>query len=365
MRFPADVDLVVFLYVTGKILLTALPNLRQSAPHVPISYEIKNVPEASLTEAQARYFAPYDEKLAAMNYRPVCTYLIGNYGKNLTRHYLNPAERSRCEVAIHELALTVEGRQAFTSSCVIHFHTRFTDDRVLTTRNMKLKNILDNPPYWVLQECPQIDDPAKLKRIHDARAQTMGCPVAPPTDVDRILRDVQSEHQRYSAYQLSVGGYRPVPGEDSYALSDKVHWRGVRNYFNPFAQGISARLFFPVAILAAALPVFARLEYAPAAAHAAHFSRPPSRIRCPGHTPALLHRCGISHRLLLRTRNFPLGLPADLHPGPPLHQRQPGPHSLQRSRRRRSLVRSPVQETPPRRPDPPNRSLIRAKAFPL
>jgi hypothetical protein len=65
-----------------------------------------------------------------------------------------------------------------------------------------------------------------------------------------------------------VGGYVPVPGEDSYALSDKVHWRGVRNFFNPFAQGISARLFFPVAFLAAALPVFARLEYAPAAAHA-------------------------------------------------------------------------------------------------
>ena len=268
MRFPVDADLAVFLYATGKILFTALPRLRQCAPHVPARYQIENVPEASLTEAQASYFAPYDEKLAAMNYRPVCTYLISNYGKNLTRHYLNPAENSRCEVVIHELALTVEGKQTFTSSCVIHFHTRFTDDRVLTTRNMKLKNILDNPPYWVLQECPQIDDPAKLKRIHDARAQTMGRPVAPPTNVDRILSDVQSEHERYSAYQLSVGGYRPVPGEDSYSLSDKVHWRGVRNYFNPFAQGISARIFFPVAFLAAALPVFARLEYAPAAAHA-------------------------------------------------------------------------------------------------
>jgi hypothetical protein len=171
-------------------------------------------------------------------------------------------------VAIQELALTVEGKQTFTSNCIIHFHTRFTDDRVLTTRNMKLKNILDNPPYWVLQECPQIDDPAKLKRIHEARAQTMGCPVAPLTDVDCILKSVQSEHERYSAYQLSVGGYLPVSGEDSYALSDKVHRRGVRNFFNPFAQGISARRILLVAILAGALPVFARLEYAPAAAHA-------------------------------------------------------------------------------------------------
>jgi hypothetical protein len=172
-------------------------------------------------------------------------------------------------VAIEELALTVEGVQTFTSNCVIHFHTRFTDNTILTTRNFKLKNVLDNPPYWVLQECPLIDDPAKLKRIHDARAQTMGCPVTPLTDVDRIFKDVQSEHERFSAYQLSVGGYRPLPREDSYAISDKVHWRGVRNYFNPFAQGISARRFLPFAILAAALPVFARLEYAPAAAHAA------------------------------------------------------------------------------------------------
>src|SRR5208282_3287086 len=114
MRFPLDVDLAVFLYVTGKNLFTAVPRLRQSVPHVPASYQIQNVPEASLTQAQARYFVPYDQKLAAMNYRPVCTYLISNYGQNLTRQYVNPAESSRCEIVIHELALTVDGKQAFT-----------------------------------------------------------------------------------------------------------------------------------------------------------------------------------------------------------------------------------------------------------
>ncbi len=269
MRFPVDVDLAVFLYTAGKTLFTGLPRLRQNAPLVPACYEIENVPEATLTEAQARCFAPYDEKLAAMNYCPVCTYRISNYGENLVRQYVNPAESSRCEVVIHELALTVESTQTFTGSCVIHFHTRFTDDTILTTRNFKLKSILDQPPYWVVQECPQINDPAKLKRIHDARAQTMGCPVAPFTDVDRVFKDVQSEHERFTTYQLSVGGYRPLPGEDSYAISDKAHWRAVRNFFNPFAQGISAQRFLPVAILAAALPLFARLEYAPAAAHAA------------------------------------------------------------------------------------------------
>ena len=90
MQFPVDVDLAAFLFVTGKMLFTALPSLRQSVPHVPAHYQIENVPEGSLTKAQAHYFAPYDEKLAAMNYRPVCTYLISNYGKILTRYYVEP-----------------------------------------------------------------------------------------------------------------------------------------------------------------------------------------------------------------------------------------------------------------------------------
>ena len=50
MRFPLDVDLAVFLFVTGKMLFTALPRLRQSVPHVPARYQIQNVPEASLTK---------------------------------------------------------------------------------------------------------------------------------------------------------------------------------------------------------------------------------------------------------------------------------------------------------------------------
>src|SRR5271167_186078 len=91
------------------------PAERSEAPALPAHYQIENVPEASLTEAQARYFAPYDEKLAAMNYRPVCTYLISNFGKILTRQYVNPAESARCEVAIQELVQTVDGKQAFTS----------------------------------------------------------------------------------------------------------------------------------------------------------------------------------------------------------------------------------------------------------
>src|SRR5208282_3862383 len=151
MRFPIDADLLVFFYTAGKILLS-LPRLHRNAPIVPARYDIENVSPSALTEAQARYLAPYDEKLAAMSYWPVCTYRITNYGRSLLRQYVNPAETSRCVVMINELALNVDGRRTFSNSCTMSFHTRFTDDTILTTRNMKLKSILDSTPYQVVQE---------------------------------------------------------------------------------------------------------------------------------------------------------------------------------------------------------------------
>jgi hypothetical protein len=269
MRVPVDADLFVFLYTASKIAFGSLPRLRRSSPDVPARYQITNVPANFLTEAQARYLAPYDEKLAAMNYWPVCTYRIDNYGHCLLRQYVNPSETSRCVVSIIELALKVDGRRAASNTCTLSFHTRFTDDTILTTRNMKLKTILDRPPYQIVQECPRISEPSEMKRRHDARAQTMGCPVAPLSDPERIFKDVQSEHERFSAYQLSTGAYRPLPGGNSYALADKAHWRGIRNFLNPFAHRFSLRRFLPTALIAAALPVFAFLYLAPAVAEAA------------------------------------------------------------------------------------------------
>jgi hypothetical protein len=268
MRIPVDADLLVFLFTLSKIVFS-LPRLRRCAPTVPVRYQIENVLNGWLTEAQAEYLAPYDKKLDAMNYLPVCTYRINNYGNNLLRQYVNPAETSRCVVMIHEQTLSVDGLQPFTSSCTMSFHTRFTDDRILTTRNMKIKTILDRPPYQIVQECPQISEPSEMKRIHDARAQTMGCPVAPLSDPASIFKDVQSEHERFSEYQLASGAYEPLPDGNRYAIADKAHWRAIRNNLNPFANRVSIRQFLPAAIIAATLPVFALLQFAPAAAHAA------------------------------------------------------------------------------------------------
>lgn len=275
MRFPVDADLFVFFYTVGKILLS-LPRLRRNVRNVPARYHIENVSDNALTESQARYFAPYDEKLAAMNYRPVCTYRVDNCGNNLLRSYVNPAETSRCVVLIHEQTRKNGGPGSVTNSCIMSFHTRFTDDMILTTRNMKQKSVLDRPPYQVVQECPQISEPSEMKRRHDARAQSMGCPVAPPADAARIFKAAQSEHERFCAYQVASGAYRPLPDGSGYAVGDKAHWRGIRNYLNPFAHRFSVRQFLPAAIVAAALPVLAFLKLSPAAAEAArHLGYPP------------------------------------------------------------------------------------------
>lgn len=268
MPIPVDADLFVFLYTVSQIVFS-IPRLRRSAPTVPVRYQVENVLNGWLTEAQERYLDPYDKKLDAMNYSPVCTYRITNYGNNLLRQYVNPAETSRCVLLIYELALNVDGRKAFTSGCTMSFHTRFTDDRILTTRNSKVKTILDCPPYQIVQECPQISEPSEMKRVHDARAHTMGCPVTPLSDPASIIKDVQSEHERFSEYQLASGAYEPLPDGNSYAIADKAHWRAIRNNLNPFTSRFSIPQFLPAAIIAAALPVFAFLGLAPSAAEAA------------------------------------------------------------------------------------------------
>jgi hypothetical protein len=270
MSFPIDADLIVFLHTVGKIVFGSMPRLRKipTTRRIPVRYEFAQLNPASLTEAQERYFAPYDEKLAAMNFWPVCTYRITNHGYNLIRNYAGPGDTARFVVTIYEVALEVKGGRAVNSTSVLSFHTRFSDARVLTTRNQHL-SMLDRPPYHIVQEFPGITDPAQLKREHDERAANLGCPVSPPADAASVLKDVQSEHERFNLYQLSQGTVRLNPDGKSYAFTDKVYWRGIRKHLNPFEHRFSMRRFLPAALVAMALPLFGVMKLAPATADAA------------------------------------------------------------------------------------------------
>ncbi len=271
MNFPIDADLCVFVYTVAKVLVTAIPRLRRSVlgSRIPVDYDVREVNPSLLTGAQARFFAPYDEKLAAMNYRPVCTYKIVNYGHNLLRNYVSPMETSRCVVLIHEMPRRISGKLSPTNSCTLSFHTRFSDATILTTRNMGLKTLMDRPPYQLVQERPGITDPSEMKCIHDRKAVTMGCPLPPPSDAASTFKDIRSEHIRFSDYQVSRGIYKLNADGKSYSMTDKPHWRGIRNQLNPFAHRFSVRRFLPAALVAMALPLFGVMKLAPAAADAA------------------------------------------------------------------------------------------------
>lgn len=271
MQFPVDADLAVFLYTVGKIVFGSMPKLRQNAHTIPAKYEIEEVAPSALTDAQATVFAPYDEKLAAMSYFPVCTYRIANYGHNLMRTYINPGETSRCVVMIVEtgLKMLVNGKRPVSSSCTLSFHTFFSDNTLLTTRNMHLKSILDRPPYQTVQERPYIKEPAEMKRVHDAKAATMGCPVAPPSSSAQVFKAIHEEHDRFCEYQLAQGTFCMNPDGKSYLLADKAHWRGIRNHLNPFVHRFYAWRFLPAALLAMLLPILGVIKLAPTAFTAA------------------------------------------------------------------------------------------------
>jgi len=264
-----DPDLIAFLATVGVIVFGSLPALRRNSVPIPERYEFQDLSFAGLSESQAAFFAPYDESLAAMNYFPTCTYRVTNYGHNLIRSYYNPAETARCVVMVVEVTSQVGNVQSLGATSLLSFHTQYADGTLFTTRNMKLKSVLDRPPYQIVQDCPNISEPARLKARHDARAHEFGCPVPPPASAAAVFKDVQDEHQRFTAFQIAQGTYKPLPGGNSYKLADKAFWRGIYNFLNPFVHRISPFKLIPASLLGAALPVFGIVWFAPAVAHAA------------------------------------------------------------------------------------------------
>jgi hypothetical protein len=51
VNFPVDADLCVFFYTVGKVLLTAMPRLRQLSltKNIPVDYQVLEVKPSSLT----------------------------------------------------------------------------------------------------------------------------------------------------------------------------------------------------------------------------------------------------------------------------------------------------------------------------
>jgi hypothetical protein len=258
VSIPLDADVPIFLWAMVRIILGANKRARANPRALPVRPEYEEIPEDTLSQAQKDCIQPFDAQLAALHYRPVCTYRITNfrnYGHNLVRRYFHPLDSASCSLTILELKAKVNNLQACKTSSGVLFTTRFSDDTLLTTRNMPLKSLNDQPPYNTVQECRQVTDLAELKRRHDACASKMGIPVPPASDVKAIFEEQLREHQRFCAFQLQRGLYRLLPDGEAYALAEKARVRGIWNYFNPFARRISWPSLVFSALVGSLLPL--------------------------------------------------------------------------------------------------------------
>lgn len=180
MILPIDCDLFGMFWTTAVVVFGSKSQLRKNSLPIPVHYQRQGVEETSLSEPQRKHLAALDAQLAPMNYRPMCTFRVTNYGVNLLREYSNLADPAHCTVTIVEVHTNVHGLKTSKNSHVVNFTTRFSNAKWLTTRNMALKSVMDNPDYRVLQECRHVTDVAELKKRHDARSSEFGTPVSPP-----------------------------------------------------------------------------------------------------------------------------------------------------------------------------------------
>jgi hypothetical protein len=241
----------------------AKSRLRQNSRAIPLRFEFQQVSDEKLTPAQIEYLKPIDAQLEAINYRPMCTFRATNYGNNLLRRYAHPTDPASCALTVVEVKVNVNGVQGVKNASSVEFTTRLANGKRFTTRNMAQKSLFDQPPYKIVQECPNVTNLAELKRKHDAGAQSLGVPVAASQTIDGIFEDVQAEHQRYSSYQVEVGNYRMSPDGSAYILADKVFSRGIRNHFLPFGQRISLAHTLFSALIGAVFTLFGVLKVAP------------------------------------------------------------------------------------------------------
>jgi hypothetical protein len=263
--FP-DGDLSAFFWTTIAIVFGSKAQIQNNTRRIPIKYDLQEVPESQLTQAQKDYLKPLDAQLEAMNYRADCIFRAANYGQNLMRRYSNPADPASCELMIVEVKSKVGDVETVRNANVVNFTSRLSDGRRLITRNMLLKSVMDRLPNHIMQECPHTTDLAAMKRKHDARATQLGPALPGPHGTQQIFKEVQSEHERFSAHQLKKGIYKRSEDGNSYQMTNKAANRGIVNFFNPFASRISIPQVLFTGLIGAVLPLFGILKLAPAVA---------------------------------------------------------------------------------------------------
>jgi hypothetical protein len=260
---PFDCDAFSFVLSTGMVLFASKPQLRKNVKPLPAQYEREFLADSSLTEAQKRYIDPIDAELRDLGYLPFYTLRVTNYGSNLVRGYLNPADRASCTLTIVEVRVTVGATETLKTSHTVNFTTRLMGGKELVTGNLANKSLMDAPEYKIVQECHNVANLAVLKKRHDAKAASLGVAVPPPCDMDSVVAEFNKEHQRFCAHQVRNGILQPSSDGKAYLMTEKVFNRGIQNFFNPFAKRLSLTKILFSALVGAALPVYGILKLAP------------------------------------------------------------------------------------------------------
>ncbi len=251
MAFKIDADVVVFLATVFSIVTGALPRLRRNAARVPVDARLEEVSELSLTPAQQELFAKYDRELGNLGFYPTCTYRWTNFGRNLTRSYLCPGYTARCVIMLVEMAIETGGKRHVSHSAVIEFDTYFSDGTALFTSNMKPKSLLTRPDSLISQRTAS-DSPTVIKHLHDSGlARISAVPLTPPSQSRDVFAVLVKEHKMLCEHRVQAGEFRLSPDGTRYMTTDKVHWRGIRNFLSPF--GVRFSLWQLVAALLAAV----------------------------------------------------------------------------------------------------------------
>jgi len=270
MAFPLDADLLAFCVTTFTVIFGSKASLQKNTRPIPARYDLEEIPDSQLTETQRNYLRPIDEQLGKLSYRPDCTFRAKNYGSNLMRRYTNPADPASCGLTVVEVKIQSGQTENVRNTNSVEFTTRLSDGRVVSTRNTPNKSLMDQPPYKIVQDFPNLTDLRELKKQHDTMAAKFGWTSPPPHGTAAIFDEVQREHTKFSEYQVEHGVLRRTPGGDAYQITEKVMNRGIRNFFNPFSKRFSITQAVFSVLLGAVLPLLGILKIAPLVATSAY-----------------------------------------------------------------------------------------------
>lgn len=245
-------DLVVFALSMVGFLAIGLPLIMHRVS-VPARFEFEPIADRDLSAAQSSYFARLDAELRELDYLPGGNWKpVNMQGQALLRLFFSPIDPA---VVIMNLLTSDPSLGNEQSVNFLEIVTRYRDGTILSTRNADVSDVLDQLPDHILIERRGIRDPARLKKVHDAKsAELLQCdPIhGRPEDFERVFNE---HHERWCAHQLERGLLRPSPRDPEVLKPTvKTGLRGIFNFLNPLADNFTPLRFLLVALLGMVIP---------------------------------------------------------------------------------------------------------------